>query len=78
MNNRISKCIIDNWSLESAGSILDDSEDILSFTNEAFESSLLSKEEIAKSNAAADYEPASVLLARIKKEKNHQTKDKKK
>lgn len=49
-----------------------------SILKKAFEGTLLSQEEIAKCKAAADYEPASVLLARIKKEKSHQTKDKKK
>ena len=40
-----------------------------SILKKAFEGTLLSAEEIAACKAAADYEPASVLLERIKKEK---------
>ncbi len=40
-----------------------------SILKKAFEGTLLSKEEIAKCKAAKDYEPASVLLEKIKAEK---------
>ncbi len=40
-----------------------------SILKKAFEGTLLSAEEIAKCKADKDYEPASVLLGRIKKEK---------
>ncbi len=41
-----------------------------SILKKAFEGKLLSEEEIAQCKQEADYEPASVLLERIKKEKN--------
>jgi len=41
-----------------------------SILKKAFEGKLLSEEEIAKCKQETDYEPASVLLERIKKEKN--------
>lgn len=41
-----------------------------SILKKAFEGTLLSEEEIAKCKADKEYEPASVLLERIKKEKN--------
>ena len=41
-----------------------------SILKKAFEGKLLSEEEVAKCKLAADYEPASVLLERIKAEKN--------
>ena len=40
-----------------------------SILKKAFEGTLLSAKEIAACKAAADYEPASILLAKIKKEK---------
>ena len=40
-----------------------------SILKKAFEGTLLSEEEIAACKAAPDYEPASVLLERIKAEK---------
>lgn len=42
-----------------------------SILKKAFEGKLLSEAEIAKCKQEADYEPASVLLERIKKEKHH-------
>lgn len=48
-----------------------------SILKKAFEGKLLSKEEIAACKAAADYEPASVLLEKIKAEKAVQTATKK-
>lgn len=42
-----------------------------SILKKAFEGKLLSAEELAKCKADKDYEPASVLLERIKKEKNN-------
>jgi len=42
-----------------------------SILKKAFEGKLLSKAEIAKCKQEADYEPASVLLERIKKEKSN-------
>ena len=44
-----------------------------SILKKAFEGSLLSKAEIEKCKQAVDYEPAGVLLERIKKEKLHGT-----
>lgn len=41
-----------------------------SILKKAFEGKLLSEEEIAKCKEDRDYEPASVLLQRIKAEKN--------
>jgi type I restriction enzyme S subunit len=49
-----------------------------SILKKAFEGSLLSEEEIAAYKAVKDYEPASVLLARIKAEKLRQAQTKKK
>lgn len=50
-----------------------------SILKKAFEGNLLTKEELAACKAAPDYEPASVLLERIKAEKNaHKAKTKKK
>lgn len=43
-----------------------------SILKKAFEGKLLNEEEIAKCKQEADYEPASVLLERIKKEKKHE------
>ena len=43
-----------------------------SILKKAFEGTLLSKEEIEKCKAAKDYEPASVLLEKIKKENYHE------
>lgn len=42
-----------------------------SILKKAFEGKLLSKSEIEKCKQAADYEPASVLLEKIKSESNH-------
>jgi type I restriction enzyme S subunit len=41
-----------------------------SILKKAFDGTLLSEEEIAACKAAPDYEPASVLLERIKREKS--------
>lgn len=42
-----------------------------SILKKAFEGKLLSQEEITKCKQEADYEPASVLLERIRKENKH-------
>lgn len=49
-----------------------------SILKKAFEGTLLSEEEIAACKAAPDYEPASVLLEKIKAESVRQAQDKKK